>query len=496
MPEFVKIGNLYLGKSYPVRIQSMLNADTSNTELCVKQSIELVEAGCEIIRLSTRNIKDAQNLYNIKNELIKRNIYVPLIADIHFNPKIAEIAAEIADKIRINPGNYIDKNLSKNIFTEKDTESAVLQATEALYKLTEICKNNNTVIRVGSNQGSLSERIVYKYGDTAQGMLNSVIEFIDIFKSLDFQNLVVSLKSSNPLIMIEANRLFVEEMERRGDYFPLHLGVTEAGAGLEGRIKSAIGIGTLLSEGIGDTIRVSLSENPVNEIVPAKEIAKRKDNIKHLSLDLESRKIQASPEKFTIVGKDIPEKKLDKNTLIVDISNKNLKESCEILNQKYSNSIETSLVIKYLNSGISEIDLGINIGYLLLNYPVSGIISDIDENLLQDILQTLKIRLSKPEYISCPTCARTEYDLLTVLENIKNRSKHLKNISIAVMGCIVNGPGEMRGANIGLVGYGKGKLVMFVNGKRVGEAFPAEEVGKYFDMEIEKYYNENKQINK
>ena len=496
MPEFVKIGNLYLGKSYPVRIQSMLNADTLNTELCVKQSIELAEAGCEIIRLSTRNIKDAQNLYNIKNELIKRNIYVPLIADIHFNPKIAEIAAEIADKIRINPGNYIDKNLSKHIFTEKDTEDAVLQATEALYKLTEICKSNNTVIRVGSNQGSISERIVYKYGDTAQGMLNSVIEFIDIFKTLDFHNLVVSLKSSNPLIMIEANRLFVEEMERRGDYFPLHLGVTEAGAGLEGRIKSAIGIGTLLSEGIGDTIRVSLSENPVNEIVPAKEIAKRKDNIKHLSLDLESRKIQASPEKFTIVGKDIPEEKLDKNAIIVDISNKNLKESCEILNQKYSNSIETPLLIKYLNSGNSEIDLGINIGYLLLNYPVSGIISDIDENLLQDILQTLKIRLSKPEYISCPTCARTEYDLLTVLENIKNRSKHLKNISIAVMGCIVNGPGEMRGANIGVLGYGKGKLVMFVNGKRVGEAFPAEEAGKYFDMEIEKYYNENNQINK
>ncbi|MDR2084448.1 MAG: (E)-4-hydroxy-3-methylbut-2-enyl-diphosphate synthase [Bacteroidales bacterium] len=506
MPEFVKIGNLYLGKDFPVRIQSMLNTDTSNTAACVKQSIELAEAGCEMIRLSTRNIKDAENLYNIKNELYKRNIEIPIIADIHFNPVIAETAAKIADKIRINPGNYIDKNLSKEIFTERDNEIALGKATEALFRLTEICKNNNTVIRVGSNQGSLSERIVYRFGDTAKGMVESVKEFIEIFRKLDFDNLVISLKSSNPLIMIEANRLFVEEMTKQDKYFPIHLGVTEAGSGMDGRVKSAIGIGTLLSEGIGDTIRVSLSENPVNEIAPAKEIVnyspKRlksfasfemtsenrnpKSKLQHpkQTNNLERIKIKNSTEKFTIVGKDITEEEIDERVIVIDISNRSLEESCNILNDAFSEKIRVPVIVRYLKSEYSVIDVSIDLGYLLLNYPVSGIVTNVDEELLADILQTTKLRLSKPEYISCPTCARTEYDLVSVLEDIKGKTKHLKNISIAVMGCVVNGPGEMRGADIGVLGCGKGKVVLFINGKRVGEPFRAEEAGERLIKEL------------
>ncbi|MDL2239738.1 (E)-4-hydroxy-3-methylbut-2-enyl-diphosphate synthase [Bacteroidales bacterium OttesenSCG-928-K22] len=491
MPEFVKIGNLYVGKQFPVRVQSMLNTNTSNVEDCVAQSIELVEAGCEMIRLSTRNIKDAQNLYNIKNELCKKNIEVPIIADIHFNPKVAEIAASIADKIRINPGNYIDKALSKSVFTEEDNKIAIEKATEALYGLTEICKQNNTVIRVGSNQGSLSERIVYQYGDTAKGMVASVNEFVKIFEELDFDKLVVSLKSSNPLIMIEANRLFIKEMNKQSLYYPIHLGVTEAGSGMEGRVKSTVGIGTLLSEGIGDTIRVSLSENPVNEIAPAKEIAECKASIKYNEIEnFERIKINNSTEKFTIVGKDIAKNELDNDVIFVDLSDKNLADSVEILNNLFTNKIEKPVVVETqciasLQSCIASPQTNIAslqyvqyIASLLLNYPISGIYTNINEELLKDILQATKLRLSKPEYISCPTCARTEYDLLKVLEDVKYRSKHLKNIKIAVMGCIVNGPGEMRGADIGIVGYGKGKVVMFIDGKQTGEPFPAEESGK------------------
>jgi (E)-4-hydroxy-3-methylbut-2-enyl-diphosphate synthase len=327
----VNIGNLPMGGDYPVRVQSMTNTDTRNTKATVAQAIRMIEAGCEYVRIAVPGIKEAENLKEIKKELHNRGFKTPLIADVHFNPKIAEVAAGIVEKVRINPGNYVTSDTSHR-----------------LSPLIKICHDHGTAIRIGVNHGSLSERIMNQYGDTPEGMVQSALEFAQVCESLYFHNLVFSMKASSTRVMIAATRLLVGRMKEAGMNYPLHLGVTEAGAGEDGRIKSAIGIGSLLADGIGDTIRVSLTEDPEFEI------------------------------------------------------------------------------------------------------PVA-----------YNILQAAGVRITKTEFIACPSCGRTRFNIQYALEKIQSRTSHLTGLKIAVMGCIVNGPGEMADAHYGYVGAGKGKIHLY-----------------------------------
>ena len=508
MSKEIVIGNLRLGGSNHVRIQSMTNTPTDDVKATVNQTIELCDNGCELVRITTRNIRDVNCLSEIKEELVRRNCLVPIIADVHFNPKVAELSASVVEKVRINPGNYIDKKSGKTTFTDEDTVNAINAAKNNLIPLINICKKHDTAIRIGSNQGSLSDRIVFKYGDTAKGMVEAVMEFLQIFEELDFHNIVISLKSSNPMVMIEANRLMVERMNQIGVDYPLHLGVTEAGNGQEARIKSAIGIGTLLCEGIGDTIRVSLSEPPVEDILPAKEIARYKNNIHVKKFDVSKRPIlQDSQHPLSVIVSDnIAQSSVDgykladfivkdvgshndfvlfndndfPNAKVMEVTGASLKDICENLDNYFSEKPYRPLVIKkYYNRDIPYerlmIEAAIEIGFIINNYPVSGIWTNVRESILADILQATRNRLSKPEFISCPTCGRTEYDLISVADEVKRKTSHLKDITIGVMGCVVNGPGEMRGADYGVVGFGKNKVILYRGSEAVGQPFPASE---------------------
>lgn len=353
MSKQITIGNLKMGGGAPIVVQSMTNTDTMDTEATVRQTLQLVEAGCEMVRITAPDVKAAQNLYNIKNELAKRGCNVPLVADIHFNPLAAETAATIVEKVRVNPGNYTDRNTGKIHFTDQEYADELKRIAEKMSTLIEICKKHGTAMRIGTNHGSLSERVMSRYGNTAEGMAQSAIEFAQVCREQDYDKLVFSMKASNVKVMVQSTRLFVEKMHALGMDYPIHLGVTEAGDAMQGRLKSAAGIGALLVDGIGDTIRVSLTEDPVEEI------------------------------------------------------------------------------------------------------PVA-----------YDILQAVGARISQAEYIACPSCGRTQYDIQEALQQIKARTHHLKGVKIGVMGCIVNGPGEMADAHYGYVGSGAGKITLY-KGKEV-----------------------------
>jgi len=366
----VNIGNLPLGGDYPVRVQSMTNTNTLDTQATVEQVIRMAEAGCEYARIATPGLKDAENLRAIKNQLAKRGYPIPLIADVHFQPKVAELAASIVEKVRINPGNYVDKKQRPDAdYWQRGThyQDELEQIANRLRPLVNICREHGTAIRVGSNHGSLSQRILGRFGDTPEGMVESALEFVRIFEDAGFFNLVLALKASNPKVMVRANRLLVEKMKTNGMQYPLHLGVTEAGSGEEGRLKSAVGIGSLLCDGIGDTIRVSLTEDPEFEI------------------------------------------------------------------------------------------------------PVA-----------YGILQASGARITRTEFISCPSCARTLFNIQEAVEKIKAKTAHLKGLKIAIMGCVVNGPGEMADADYGYVGAGNGKVMLYkkqqVIKKQVDESDAIEEL--------------------
>lgn len=347
----VNIGIIPLGGNNPVRVQSMTNTDTLDTTATMDQAIRMIEAGCEYVRIAVPGIREAENLRNIKKELRKRGYQTPLIADVHFNPNIAEIAAAIVEKVRINPGNYVDKKKKLDAgywMLDKNYSHELEEIGKRIAPLISICKEHGTVIRIGTNHGSLSDRIMERFGDTPEGMVESALEFARICKGVGFHDIVLGMKASNIRVMIAANRLLVERMKEEGMNYPIHLGVTEAGSGEDGRIKSAIGIGSLLADGIGDTIRVSITEDPEYEI------------------------------------------------------------------------------------------------------PVA-----------YAILQASGIRITKTEFISCPSCARTLFNIQEVLEKVKARTGHLKGLKIAVMGCIVNGPGEMADADYGYVGAGKRKVMLY-----------------------------------
>ena len=353
MSRQIKIGNLTLGGGAPIRVQSMTNTDTMDTQATVEQALRMVEAGCELVRITAPDVKAAENLGRIKEELLKRGCDVPLVADIHFNPKAAEVAATLVEKVRVNPGNYTDRNTGKLEFSEQEYNDELKRIGERMASLIEICKAHHTAMRIGTNHGSLSERIMSRYGNTPEGMAQSAIEFAQVCRQQDFHDLVFSMKASNVKVMVESTRLFVKKMHDMGMDYPIHLGVTEAGDGMQGRLKSAAGIGALLLDGIGDTIRVSLTEDPEKEM------------------------------------------------------------------------------------------------------PVA-----------YDILQAVGARITQCEYIACPSCGRTQYDIQRALQEIKAKTKHLVGVKIGVMGCIVNGPGEMADADYGYVGSGHGKITLY-KGKEV-----------------------------
>jgi (E)-4-hydroxy-3-methylbut-2-enyl-diphosphate synthase len=337
-----------MGGDSPVRVQSMTNTDTLDTRSTVAQAIRMIEAGCEYVRIAVPYLKEAENLRNIKKELRRQGYQTPIIADVHFNAKIAEVAATIVEKVRINPGNYVPLRITRTASHENNQGFMLEEIAERLSPLLKICREHGTAIRIGVNHGSLSERILDRYGNTPLGMVESALEFATICGSLSFHDLVFSMKASNIMLMVAANRLLAERMKAAGMNYPIHLGVTEAGAGDDGRIKSAIGIGSLLVDGIGDTIRVSLTEDPESEIPAA-----------------------------------------------------------------YS------------------------------------------------ILQSTGVRITKTEFIACPSCGRTQYNIQDALMKIQSKTSHLVGLKIAVMGCVVNGPGEMADAHYGFVGAGSGKINLY-----------------------------------
>ena len=398
----VKVGNVTIGGDNPIVVQTMCNTHTSDVEASVSQCRRLAAAGAQLIRLTVPSVAQVESLRQIKETLRAEGIDTPLVADVHFSSDIAIAAAEVVEKVRINPGNF-----------HKDHE----KAREQFARLVEVCKRNGTAIRIGLNHGSLGDRITNLYGNTPLAMKEAVMEWLNMCIENDFYNVVVSLKASNTFVMVEAYRLLAKEMEESGVVFPLHLGVTEAGNGDGGRIKSAVGISALLSEGIGNTIRVSLTEDPENEIPVAQYLADRYDHRIHssmVSLTLEGKK--------AIATYDAP----SRERLLLDFS-------CDFGK-------------RLLDKELDEVEL---IG------------SEDADYLVDELMQAARRRFYRPEYIACPGCGRTMYNLEGTFEEVKRRTAHLKGMVIAVMGCIVNGPGEMADADWGYVGEGNGKVSIY-----------------------------------
>ena len=411
----VTIGNLTLGGESPIVVQTMCNTHTSDVDASVNQCVRLYEAGAQMIRLTVPSLAQVESLAEIKRQLRDKGIDVPLVADVHFSSEIAIAAASVVEKVRINPGNF-----------HKDHE----KAREQFARLVEVCKTHGTAIRIGLNHGSLGERITNLYGNTPLAMKEAVMEWLDMCVENDFNNVVVSLKASNTFVMTEAYRLLAKEMQKKGMVFPLHLGVTEAGNGDGGRIKSAVGISALLSEGIGNTIRVSLTEDPVNEIPVAKYLADRYDHVitsTMISLAVEGKKV--------IATYDSP----SKERLLLDFS-------CDFGKRLLDKEVdEVELRGTYIENGEAvKLDGSAYASYL------------VDE-----LMQAARRRFYRPEYIACPGCGRTMYNLEGTFEEVKRRTAHLKGMVIAVMGCIVNGPGEMADADWGYVGEGNGKVSIY-----------------------------------
>ena len=607
----VKIGDIPLGANNPIRIQSMTTTDTMDTKKTVEQSIRMIDAGCEYVRVTAPGIKEAKNLANIKKELQKRGYNTPLIADIHFTPNAAQVAAKIIEKVRINPGNYADRKKFNYIeYTDNQYNNEIERIRGRFLPLVEICKEYGTAMRIGTNHGSLSDRILSRYGDTPMGMVESAMEFLRICGDENYHNIVLSMKASNPIIMIEAYRLLVKCMKRENMNYPLHLGVTEAGEGMDGRIKSALGIGTLLEDGLGDTIRVSLTEEPEFEIPVAKNILKRYkkrtqdntiDNIKKYPINPFEYSKRETRSVVNIGGGNVPRvvndfsglfsishstlsdigytyfeesdkwgisdfacdyiyvdsKEIDfkipgtlgviqkfsiwKNSkkyqhyplLTVEeyLNNKNVHAELNFISTSLSNltdevirktqkddtavlfieshndsgfAEQRCIFVKLINAknqtpvvisktydklSLSELQLysASDIGGLFIDGLGDGIYlsnneTKLDSSGIKDfnstalgILQATRTRITKTEYISCPSCGRTLFDLQEVTARIRNKTQHLKGLKIGIMGCIVNGPGEMADADYGYVGTGVGKISLYKQQNIIKRDVPMED---------------------
>ena len=428
--EAVKIGNkLTIGGESPIVVQTMCNTHTSDVEASVKQCVRLYEAGAQMIRLTVPSMAQVESLAQIKEELRSQGIMTPLVADVHFSSEIAIAAAGVVEKVRINPGNF-----------HKDHE----KAREQFARLVEVCKEHGTAIRIGLNHGSLGERITNLYGNTPLAMKEAVMEWLDMCIENDFTDVVVSLKASNTFVMTEAYRLLAKQMEESGHMFPLHLGVTEAGNGDGGRIKSAVGISVLLSEGIGNTIRVSLTEDPENEIPVAQYLADRYDH-----------KITSSMTSLSLEGKKAiaTYHAPSREKLLLDFS-------CDFGKRLLDKELDEVVLRGTYMDGENEVVLDD---------------SDYARYLTDELMQAARRRFYRPEYIACPGCGRTMYNLEGTFEEVKRRTTHLKGMVIAVMGCIVNGPGEMADADWGYVGEGNGKVSIYKGKEPVMRHVPENE---------------------
>ena len=589
----VAVGDVRVGGDQPLRIQSMTTTDTMDTMGTVEQSIRMIDAGCEIVRITAPSKKEAENLKNIKYELHRRGYKTPLVADIHFTPNAAEIAARIVEKVRVNPGNYADKKKFEILeYTDAQYNAELERIRERFLPLVKICKEEGTAMRIGTNHGSLSDRIMNRYGDTPLGMVESAMEFTRICIDENYHEIIFSMKASNPQVMIQAYRLLVATMMKEGMDYPLHLGVTEAGEGEDGRIKSAVGIGALLEDGLGDTIRVSLTEEPEAEIPVAKALVDRYSSDRSTQLPeiadppfhpYEYEKRQ-SVNVNNVGGKEVPRviidlsdleiitpaylkhcghyynEELDKWTTadaaadFIYIGNKSIdfdlpgmvsviqdSASWSIAPQTYplfkgTNKANTSTDLNFVLCSLGDLDetfinalpansvlvleaktdhamaemraaffnLGTDLpvimkrdfseldrehcrlyastdfGGLLIDGFGDGIWlnSNQDKDFINQtafgILQATRTRISKTEYISCPSCGRTLFDLQETTAMIRNRTDHLKGLKIGIMGCIVNGPGEMADADYGYVGSGKGVISLYKGKEVVRKNIPAE----------------------
>ena len=442
MNHTASIGNIRIGEGEPIVVQSMTNTNTNDIEGTVAQVIRMAEAGCQMARITVPSMKEVASLQAIKETLRARGYQLPLVADVHFKPQVAEACAAIVEKVRVNPGNFVDKrNFNQLHLTDEEYAASVQAMAERAKPLFEVCRQHGTALRIGVNHGSLCDRIVSRYGNTPLAMAMSAMEWIDICQQFDYHNIVLSMKSSNVITMMEATRLLHDKMTQNGTVYPLHLGVTEAGAGDEGRVKSAAGIGALLLDGIGDTIRVSLTEAPEAEIRPASILA-------HLQ--------EESPK--------------------VHLSNK---DNLLKINYQQNNKEKWMMVC------------AAHASHTLLHHPFKE--SEIENDcfspkecqyLSELILQACRIKMTRTEIISCPSCGRTEYDIQGTLAKVKERFSHYPGLKIGVMGCVVNGPGEMADADYGIVGATHGKVAVYRGKERLTAPLEVDEALAYLEKLI------------
>ena len=448
------MGNIGIGAGNPIRIQSMATVDTNDTEGCVAQARRIIDAGGELVRFTTQGTREAENMKNISARLKAEGYQTPLVADVHFTAHTADVAALYCEKVRINPGNYVDPGRTfKHLeYTDEEYAAELQKIERQLVPFLRICKEHHTAIRIGVNHGSLSDRIMSRYGDTPEGIVESCMEFLRICRREQFNDVVISIKASNTVVMVTTVRLLVKTMDREDMHYPLHLGVTEAGEGEDGRIKSAVGIGALLTEGIGDTIRVSLSEEPECEIPVARKL---------VELIPECTRLRAEAEASI---------KDDTITLPLDAPD------YETLQLKAAMAVGALLIDKKAH----QLKLSVRRHELS-----NGIITDNSKLItLQDaILQAARIKFTKTEYISCPGCGRTLYNLQETIAKIKAATQEFVGLKIGIMGCIVNGPGEMADADYGYVGAGRGKISLYRGKECVEKNIPeAEAVDKLLEL--------------
>ncbi len=509
-----KAGNVEIGGENPIRIQSMCNTNTNDTEASAAQALRIAEAGGELVRLTTQGVKEASNMANIKALLVERGCDVPLVADVHFNPNAAFEAAKTCDKVRINPGNFVDaaRTFQKLDFTDEEYALELEKIRSKFVPFLNICKENGTCVRLGVNHGSLSDRIMSRYGDTPAGMVESVMEFLRIAREENFDNIVISVKASNVTVMVETVRLLAAAMEKEDMHFPLHLGVTEAGDGEDGRIKSAVGIGTLLSEGIGDTIRVSLSEDPECEIPVAVKlrdyIEERKgqepvpEPEKVLPGNARDYAVKMQYDEFPVMDVDFSldpdwhyvstamQPALYADDLPVVLTTSSLNRPGAIMSWidrfvALGGKNPVIVMMGFLTQDLEDLQIqaAADFGPILLGGYASAIGIVASEKFSKEevksvalgILQAARLRISKTEYIACPGCGRTLFDLQKTLAEVKAHTSHLKGLKIGVMGCIVNGPGEMADADYGYVGAGPGRVSIYKGKELVKKNIPAEE---------------------
>ena len=521
----VRVGCVELGGDNPIRLQSMTSTSTMDSEGSVEQIKRIVDAGGEIVRLTAQGVREAENLADISARIREAGIGTPLVADIHFNPRAAFAAASRVEKVRINPGNFVDPGrvFKKIDYTDEEYAAEIVKIEEGLVPLLDICKQHSTALRIGVNHGSLSDRIMSRYGDTPAGMVESALEFLRVCLKHDFRDVVISIKASSVGVMVETVRRLVAAMDAEDMHFPLHLGVTEAGDAEDGRIKSAVGIGSLLADGIGDTIRVSLSEEPELEIPEAARIARFISGLSagkpvnpvavpdgYNEFSPSRRKSVWSDRLPQVVGLDIPAGDMkDAITLLAEdgltdgVAEILSADSTKVvvLDSKDANAIghlkafmmemvnrglENPVIIRRGYGDMAEEDMiiaaSIELGSLLLAGFADGVWIESDRlsrDRLNDmalaILQATRMRISKTEFISCPGCGRTLYDLQSTLRDIKAATSHLKGLKIGVMGCIVNGPGEMADADYGYVGAAAGKISLYKGKECIEKNIPTED---------------------